>query len=64
MNTSNEEMSQYEINLIQKVDEAKITPDKHIETKYGLGTIRTLSFSCKTLLNIVKHLDNVVNVEE
>ena len=64
MNTSNEEMSQYEINLIQKVDEAKITPDNHIETKYGLGTIRTLSFSCKTLLNIVKHPDNVVNVEE
>lgn len=64
MNTSNEEMSQYEINLIQKVDEAKITPDKHIETKYGLGTIHTLSFSCKTLLNIVKHPDNVVNVEE
>ena len=64
LNTSNEEMSQYEINLIQKVDEAKITPDKHIETKYGLGTIRTLSFSCKILLNIVKHPDNVVNVEE
>ena len=27
LNTSNEEMSQYEINLIQKVDEAKLTPD-------------------------------------
>ena len=36
LNTGNEEMSQYEINLIQQVDEAKLTPDKHIETKYGL----------------------------
>ena len=42
LNTSNEEMSSNEINLIQQVDEAKLTPDKHIETKYGLGTIRNL----------------------
>ena len=33
--TSNEVMSQNEIDLIQRVDEAKLTPDKHIETKYG-----------------------------
>ena len=39
LNTGNEEMSQNEINLIQQVDEAKLTPDKHIETKYGLGFI-------------------------
>ena len=45
-------------------NEAKLTPDKHIETKYGLGTIRNLSSGCKTLLNIVKHPDKVVNVEE
>lgn len=32
--------------------------------KYGLGTIRNLSSGCKTFLNIVKHPDNVVNVEE
>ena len=64
LNTGNEDMSQYEINLIQQVDEAKLTPDKHIETKYGLGTIRNLSSGCKTLLNIVKHPDKVVNVEE
>ena len=54
LNTGNEEMSQNEINLIQQVDEARLTPDKHIETKYGLGTIRNLSSGCKTLLNIVK----------
>lgn len=64
MNTSNEEMSSNEINLIQQVDEAKLTPDKHIETKYGLGTIRNLSSGCKTLLNIVKHPDNGGNAED
>lgn len=64
LNTGNEEMSQNEINLIQQVDEAKLTPDKHIETKYGIGTIRNLSSGCKTLLNIVKHPDKVVCVEE
>lgn len=57
-------MSENEINLIQQVDEAKLTPDKHIETRYGLGTIRNLSSGCKTLLNIVKHPDKVVCVEE
>ena len=46
------------------MDEAKLTPDKHIETKYGLGTIHNLSSGCKTLLNIVKHPDKVVCVEE
>ncbi len=64
LNTANEEMSQNEISLIQQVDEAKLTQDKHIETKYGLGTIRNLSSGCKTLLNIVKHPDKVVCVEE
>ena len=64
LNTSNEEMSQSEIDLIQQVDEAKLTPDKRIETKYGLGTIRNLSSGCKTLLNIVKHPDKVVSAEE
>ena len=48
LNTGNEEMSQKEIDLIRQIDEAKLTPDKHIET----------------LLNIVKHPDKVVNVEE
>ena len=64
LNTGNEEMSPNEIKLIWQVDEAKLTPDKYIETKYGLGTIRNLSSGCKTLLNIVKHPDKVVCVEE
>ena len=36
LHTGNEDMSENEINLIQQVDEAKLTPDKRIETKYGL----------------------------
>ena len=64
LNTGNEEMTQNEKELIQQVDDAKLTSDKHIETKYGLGTIRNLSSGCKTLLNIVKHPDKVVCVEE
>ena len=58
------EMSKEEIELIREVDDAILTPDKHIETKYGLGTIRNLSSGCKTLLNIVKHPEKVVCVEE
>lgn len=64
LNTSNDEMSANEIDLIWRVDEAKLTPDKRIETKYGLGTIRNLSSGCKTLLNIIKNPDKVVCVEE
>ena len=47
-------MSQKEIDLIWQIDEAKLTPDKHIETKYGLGTIRNLSSGCKTLTKYCK----------
>ena len=53
-------MSANEVALVKQVDDAKLTPDKHIETKYGLGTIRNLSSRCKTLLNIVKHPEKVV----
>lgn len=59
--TSNEEISGYETKLIQQIDKARLTADKHIETRYGIGTIRNLSTSCKTLLNIVKHPEKVVN---
>ena len=64
LNTSNEEMSENEVALIKQIDDAKLTPDKYIETKYGLGTIRNLSSGCKTLLNIIKHPEKVVCVEE
>lgn len=62
--TSNEEMTEEDRKLIYQADDAVLTSDKHIETKYGLGTIRNLSSGCKTLLNIVKHPDKVVCVEE
>ena len=62
--TSNEEMSDNEVAFIRQVDDAKLTADKHIDTKYGLGTIRNLSSGCKTLLNIIKHPEKVVCVEE
>ncbi|MCD8014318.1 MAG: DUF4869 domain-containing protein [Lachnospiraceae bacterium] len=62
--TSNEEMTDREVALIKQVDDARLTTDRHIETKYGLGTIRNLSSGCKTLLNIVKHPEKVVCVEE
>ena len=64
LNTSNEEMTEKEKRLIYQADDAILTSDKHIETKYGLGTIRNLSSGCKTLLNIVKHPEMVVCVEE
>ena len=55
LNTGNEEMSQNEINLIQQVDEARLTPDKHIETKYGLGTIRNF-YRSNPYLVLYEHL--------
>lgn len=64
LNTANEEMSEEDRKLILQADDAVLTADKHIETKYGLGVIRNLSSGCKTLLNIVKHPDKVVCVEE
>ena len=57
-------MTEEDINIIRQADNAILTPDKHIQTKYGLGTIRNLSSGCKTLLNIMKHPDKVVCVEE
>ena len=64
LNTGNEEMTDKDINIIKQADNAILTLDKHIQTKYGLGTIRNLSSGCKTLLNIMKHPDKVVCVEE
>ena len=64
LNTSNEEMGEKEISAIQQIDNATLTEDKHIETDYGLGTIRNLSSGCKTLLNIMKHPDKIVCVDE
>ena len=64
LHTGNEEMSEKDKKMIKQIDGAIFTSDKHIETQYGLGTIRNLSSGCKTLLNIVKHPEKVVCVEE
>ena len=63
LNTGNEEMSQKEIDLIWQIDEAKLTPDKHIETKYGLGTIRNLSSCVKDHFCYGKYKDLYVKTD-
>lgn len=62
--TSNESFTKEEKKLIEQIDHARVTDDKHIETRYGLGTVRNLSSGCKTLLNVMKHPDKVVNADE
>ncbi|MCI8307394.1 MAG: DUF4869 domain-containing protein [Lachnospiraceae bacterium] len=62
--TGNEDFSEKEKEAIWQIDHAKLTGDKHIETKYGLGTVRNLSSGCKTLLNVMKNPDKVVNADE
>lgn len=64
LNTSNESMSDKEASIIYQIDNAKLLSDKRIETKFGIGNIRNLSTGCKTLLNIVKHPDMIVCVDE
>lgn len=64
LNTANEEMTEKDIAIIKRADDAILIQDKHIQTKYGLGTIRNLSSGCKTLLNIIKYPEKVVCVEE
>ena len=62
--TSNERFTEEDRELIWQIDHAKLNKDKHIETKYGLGTIRNLSSGCKTILNIMKNPGKVVNANE
>lgn len=50
--------------MIWQIDHAKLTEDKRIETKYGLGTIRNLSSGCKTMLNVMKNPQKIVNADE
>ncbi len=64
LHTSNQSLSEDDKKVIAVIDEAKVTQDNHIETKYGLGTIRNLSSGCKTYLNIVKNPGKVVSTEE
>lgn len=62
--TGNDVFSEEDAEVIWQIDRAKLTKDKHIETKYGLGTIRNLSTGCKTILNVRKNPGKVVNSDE
>lgn len=62
--TSNGDFSEKDEEIIWLIDHAKLAPNKHIETKYGLGTVRNLSSGCKTLLNVMKNPGKVVNADE
>ncbi|MFG6329123.1 MAG: DUF4869 domain-containing protein [Lachnospiraceae bacterium] len=62
--TSNESFTKEDKEFIWQIDHAKLGEDKHIETKYGLGTVRNLSSGCKTLLNVIKNPGKVVNADE
>ena len=61
--TSNEDLTEKDIQYVQLIDNAKVTADNHIESKYGIGTIRNLSSGCKTLLNLLHHPEKVICVE-
>lgn len=56
LNTGNEEMSQYEINLIQQVDEAKLTPDEDVDTVGGSAEnfVHYYSIKPSTYCEIIK----------
>lgn len=62
--TGNQPFTQKDQDAIEKIDGAKLTKDNHIQTKYGLGTIRNLSSGCKTYLNIIKNPDKIISAEE
>lgn len=62
--TGNQPLTEADKQAILKIDSAKVTENNHIETKYGLGTIRNLSSGCKTYLNVIKNPDKVVSAEE
>lgn len=62
--TSNELFTESDMEAIFRIDKAKVTGDGHIETKYGVGTMRNLSSGCKTYLNVIKNPDRIVSVNE
>lgn len=62
--TSNREFTDEDRAAAWQIDRAKVSGDKRIETKYGMGTVRNLSSGCKTLLNVRKNPGKVVNADE
>lgn len=62
--TGNQPLTQEDKEIIKKIDNAEVTDGIHIQTKYGLGTIRNLSSGCKTYLNVIKNPDKIISAEE
>ena len=62
--TNNKNFSKEDEEVIWLIDHAQFTSNKRIETKYGLGTVRNLSSGCKTMLNVMKNPDKIVNADE
>ncbi len=62
--TGNQLFTESEKKVIAQIDDAKIIDGMHIETEYGIGTIRNLSSGCKTYLNIVKNPQKIVCADE
>lgn len=62
--TSNLPFTEEDKRAVFHIDNATITEDNHIETKYGIGVLRNLSSGCKTYLNVIKNPDKVVSAIE
>lgn len=64
LHTANLPFDEGDKKVISLIDDAVLTEDKHIQTRYGIGTVRNLSSGCKTYLNILKNPGMVVSAEE
>lgn len=62
--TGNQLFTEMDKQAIYQIDKAILTKDNHIETKYGVGTIRNLSTGCKTYLNVLKNPEKTVSANE
>lgn len=62
--TSKEEFTDDEIELIKEIDKVEFIGGKHIKSRFGTGTLENLSTGCKVVLNILKHPEKVVCVDE
>ena len=64
LHTGNQPFTEQDKEAIFQIDKARVTQDAHIETKYGIGTVRNLSTGCKTYLNVLKNPGKVVGANE
>lgn len=62
MHTGNGEFTEGDREMTWGIGHARLSRDRRIETKYGLGTVRNLSSGCRVMLNVMKNPGKVVNV--